>query len=393
MLGAVLYLPDAGSASLAARVLAGRSLTARALMAAVRSGVRTVGVPSILKDAALERAVARAPHLARAVCWLDAERSAPCEPFASGPCLLLPASSLLEARALVPLAGAPCGSRGAVLARSLRSGAPVLVVPDEMTVRLWSRLIAGAPLAAELARYALERKAEPRDGAGLLMTIHDAAGLAQAERALHLALRSESDSGLDRVLHRPCSWGLTRLLSATAATPNQVTLAGLLIGALAIWCFWRATPWSALWGILLYWLANVIDHCDGELARLTFQESAFGARLDWAADTVVHTGIALAIAVTGRCPIVLATLAATGVALSAWLAPRAPRDIVVAAGRLFDRLGSRDPFYAVLVAFALLVWFRPALVGSLAVLVAVGSHAYWIGVAAERQRTLRTESR
>ena len=99
------------------------------------------------------------------------------------------------------------------------------------------------------------------------MPIHDAAGLARAERALHLVLRSESDSRLDRVLHRPYSRWLTRLLSATPATPNQVTLASLHIGALAIWCFWHATPSTVLWGILLYWLANVVDHSDGELAR------------------------------------------------------------------------------------------------------------------------------
>lgn len=73
------------------------------------------------------------------------------------------------------------------------------------------------------------------------MAIHDAAGLARAECALHLAFRSESDSGLDRVLHRPCSWWLTRLLSATPATANQVTLASLLTGALAVWCCWGAT--------------------------------------------------------------------------------------------------------------------------------------------------------
>jgi phosphatidylglycerophosphate synthase len=224
------------------------------------------------------------------------------------------------------------------------------------------------------------------------MAIHDTAGLARAERALHVVLRSESDSRLDRVLHRPCSWWLTRLLSATPATPNQVTLASLLIGALAIWCFWHATPWTVLWGILLYWLASVVDHCDGELARLTRQESAFGARLDWVVDTVVHTGIALAIAVTGRCTILVATLAAAGVALSAWFAPRATRKIeTVGLGQVFSTLGTRDPFYAVLGAFALLVWFRPALVSALALLVAVGSHAYWIGVAARRHRKLRTE--
>jgi phosphatidylglycerophosphate synthase len=222
------------------------------------------------------------------------------------------------------------------------------------------------------------------------MPIHDAAGLARAERALHLVLRSESDSRLDRVLHRPCSRWLTRLLSATPATPNQVTLASLLIGALAIWCFWHATPSTVLWGILLYWLANVLDHSDGELARLTFQESAFGARLDWAVDTVVHTGVALAIAVTGRCTILVATLAAAGIAFSAWFAPRANRKIETAGlGRAFGALGTRDPFYAVLGAFALLVWFRPALVSTLALLVAVGSHAYWIGAAAQRLRTLQ----
>jgi phosphatidylglycerophosphate synthase len=181
------------------------------------------------------------------------------------------------------------------------------------------------------------------------------------------------------------------LLSATPATPNQVTLASLLIGMVAIWCFWHATPSSVLWGIVLYWLANVVDHSDGELARLTFQESPFGARLDWVADTVVHTGIALAIAVTGRCTILIATLAAVGVALSARLAPPAPRKIdPVGLGRLLHALGNRDPFYAMLVAFALLVWFRPSRVGALALLVAAGSHVYWISTAAQRHCKLKS---
>jgi phosphatidylglycerophosphate synthase len=48
---------------------------------------------------------------------------------------------------------------------------------------------------------------------------------------------------------------------------------------------------------LLFQFAAVIDCCDGEVARLTFTESAFGAWLDIAMDNVVHMAIFAGIAV------------------------------------------------------------------------------------------------
>ena len=59
---------------------------------------------------------------------------------------------------------------------------------------------------------------------------------------------------------------------------------------------------SALWywqtvGALLFLLHSIVDGCDGELARLRFQESRFGGILDFWGDNIVHVGIFACIAV------------------------------------------------------------------------------------------------
>src|SRR5260370_6917699 len=45
-------------------------------------------------------------------------------------------------------------------------------------------------------------------------------------------------------------------------------------------------------------MARIRDHADGEIARLAFQESQFGANLDWTIDTIIHSGLVLGMAVT-----------------------------------------------------------------------------------------------
>jgi phosphatidylglycerophosphate synthase len=41
-------------------------------------------------------------------------------------------------------------------------------------------------------------------------------------------------------------------------------------------------------GAVLFLLSTIVDGCDGEIARLTFRESPFGARLDILGDNLVH---------------------------------------------------------------------------------------------------------
>lgn len=67
-------------------------------------------------------------------------------------------------------------------------------------------------------------------------------------------------------------------------TANQVTLLGLFLAALSALLFSRREYWPALVGAILYYASMVLDCSDGEVARVTFSESRFGAWFETAAD-------------------------------------------------------------------------------------------------------------
>jgi phosphatidylglycerophosphate synthase len=376
---ALLYLPDDAALRLAAAPVAGRTLAVRAMVAALRAGASLIAVPSTLRDAEVERALRRMPALAAAVRWLTPDSPAPAEEPA--PWLLLPASSLIHVDALALLATpAP---RGAVLAPSAAGPAPVALAPTALVVARWKELAAGRPVGAALARQLAEAGAELREATGPHVTVREAGDLDRAEAALQATLGIAVDSGVDRYLHRRGSRWISRLLVRTPVTPNQVSLLSLAIGLVAIWCFWHATAASALLGVLVYALACIVDHADGEIARLTFQESRLGANLDWTIDTIIHAGIVLGIGVSsgGRLMGVVGLLAAAGVTLSAIFARYLARELEVGptVGGLLRNIANRDLFYLVLLSFAALRWLAPPLVFVVAVVVALGSQVYWVG--------------
>jgi phosphatidylglycerophosphate synthase len=347
------------------------------MVAALRAGASLIAVPSALRDAEAERALRRMPTLAAAVRWLVPGAPAPAEPDAW---LLLPASSLIHVSALAGLLAAPT-PRCAVLAPSAGGPAPVAVVPAPLVAELWTDLAAGRPVGALLTRRLVE--AEPREATGPYAAVRDTADLNRAERALEATLGIAVDSGVDRYLHRRGSRWISRLLVRTPVAPNHVSLVSLAIGLVAIWCFWHATAASALLGVVAYALACIVDHADGEIARLTFQESRLGANLDWTIDTIIHVGIVLGIGVSsgGRLMGGVGLLAAIGVTLSAVFARYLPREIEVgpSVGGLLTHIANRDLFYLVLLSFAALRWLAPSLVFVVAVVVAAGSQVYWVG--------------
>jgi phosphatidylglycerophosphate synthase len=384
---ALLYLPDDAAHGLAGRLVWGRTLAVRAMVAALRAGAGLVFVPSALREPAMERALRRMPTLAAAVRWVAPGDAVPADNGA--PWLLLPASSLIHASALAGLLRAP-RPQAARLKPSADGPGPVAVVPTTLIGSLWGGLSAGRPVGAALTRCLRETAAEDREATGPYVPVRDQSDFRRAEAALESTLGIPVDSGADRYLHRRGSRWLTRLLVHTPVTPNQVSLLSLAIGLGAIWCFWRATPASAPLGILLYALATVVDHADGEIARLTFQESAFGANLDWTIDTIIHAGIVLGIGVTAGGPFMVAigVMGAAGVSLSALFARSLPREIAVGptVGGLLKNIANRDLFYILLLGVTVLRWLAPALLAVAGVVVAVGSQAYWVGCIARIRR-------
>lgn len=90
---------------------------------------------------------------------------------------------------------------------------------------------------------------------------------------------------LIRHLSRP----VTPLLARLPVTANQITTAALALGLMAAYAAALGT-WAAtvVAGILLVG-CYVLDNCDGEIARLKNQCSAFGRHYDSFVDWVVHT--------------------------------------------------------------------------------------------------------
>jgi phosphatidylglycerophosphate synthase len=198
------------------------------------------------------------------------------------------------------------------------------------------------------------------------------------------------DSWLDRVFHRRLSQPVSRLAIRIGMSPNQVTLASLAAGLGGAWALAGGSAGAAALGLGLYLVAVVLDHADGEVARLTGTMSRVGHWLDIACDTAVHATLVLAMGVAagrlgeGSGPL-LGALAAAGVVASAAAASVWPL-LDAAAGprggrlaRVLDGMGNRHGFYALLLAFVAAAAWTPGLLPALLVVVGIGSHAYWVG--------------
>ena len=209
-----------------------------------------------------------------------------------------------------------------------------------------------------------------------------------AERRLYADLGSAIDTRLDRLVHRPLSRHLTRVAVALGLSPNLISLSNLALGLLAASCLSKATVGSTLLGIVVYFVSAVLDHVDGEVARLTHAESRLGEWLDVTVDNVVHALIAVAMGIAAErvagSGLALGVTMAIGFALSALAAKMSGHGAGVP--RALTRLGNRNGFYVLLLAFLALLALWPAALPALLLVAAVSSHRYWVGHVALRLR-------
>lgn len=203
--------------------------------------------------------------------------------------------------------------------------------------------------------------------------------ISRVETQLLRRLGRDGDSPLVRLIARRLSRMVTRQLIHTRMRPNHITLVSGAIGICG--ALFLAQPhmgWQVI-GSLLFLLSTVIDGCDGELARLTCQESTFGAKLDVTMDNVVHGVLFPAIALglyrqeQHTVYLILGALALGGIFLSMWVfVPHVlrPTSSRTRETRLHESLASRDFAYILpfLAIFHLLHWFLWA--------TAIGSYAF-----------------
>jgi len=197
--------------------------------------------------------------------------------------------------------------------------------------------------------------------------------LRAAERKLFASLKGDLEGFVDRYFNRVLSRRFTRIFLALGLSPNSVTALATIVGLISAVGFALGTYAAGLAAALLFQLAAVIDCCDGEIARLTFTESPFGAWLDIAMDNVVHMAVFGGIAMGSYAraagysdawvPLALGAAAILGNALSFVLVGKAQRinassewkspDHAAWSDFILKNVASRD-FSVIVLLFALL---------------------------------------
>lgn len=127
--------------------------------------------------------------------------------------------------------------------------------------------------------------------------ICDVVDVQAAEKKLFNSLKSESESFVDHFFNRKISRWVSPIFLTANISPNAITVFAAVVGLVAAASFSVGTYSAGIIAALLFQMAAVIDCCDGEVARLTFTESLFGAWLDIVMDNVVHMAIFGGIAV------------------------------------------------------------------------------------------------
>jgi phosphatidylglycerophosphate synthase len=91
---------------------------------------------------------------------------------------------------------------------------------------------------------------------------------------------------VDRYLHRPAGALIVRAVYSTGITPNQLTYASFVIGAIAAACFCQGDRALVVAGAFIQVGSNILDSADGMLARAKGLNSRFGATLDLMLDRI-----------------------------------------------------------------------------------------------------------
>jgi phosphatidylglycerophosphate synthase len=203
--------------------------------------------------------------------------------------------------------------------------------------------------------------------------------LARGERWLLARLLKDNEGFMSRYVERRISLAVSRRLARTFLTPNAMTGVSVAVGIAGALFFLSPRPVLEFAGALIFLLHSILDGCDGELARLKFQESRAGGVLDYWGDNLVHVAVFGCIAIgwsraVGQAwPLGLGAAAVAGTLLSAGFvylrtmtdAHEGPlfhsvsREPETRLSRFADHLARRDFIYVVVIlsAFGKAHWF------------------------------------
>lgn len=102
----------------------------------------------------------------------------------------------------------------------------------------------------------------------------------KAEKLLLKRLTKPTDGPVSKYLNRRISTKISKFLVKTSLKPNTVSFISFFVSLLSAFFFSAGNYLYVLAGGMLAQFSSVIDGCDGEVARLTFQKTEYGAWFD-----------------------------------------------------------------------------------------------------------------
>jgi len=376
-------LPEA---AMLGRRVAGLGLLTRALLTARHAGIeRLLVVASPAQQCELRRQVAIDRCLDGHVQWVDGVSEI--VPPAGCSTVMVP-SVILQADALRAWRVRADTADGVAIPAGVEVGP--WAVPSALVgacVAAAREGLAGLERFHQMLRSQARARAVPWEGAApqVVRSARDVPGVVQ--RMLRTQRSAEDGPIVDRFVNRTISERITRVAVRGPVTPNQVTVASLLTGLLGAWLLAHASFAASVSGLVLFQFSVVLDHVDGEIARLKFQFSRLGKWLDNVSDHVVDLAVIacvawrVAVAEEAWSVLPLGIAAAAGVTGSFavvfwWSLAERHTSGNEKARRGAETLGSmanRDGFCLALWATLLVgrpAWFLWTL--------AIGSNVYWV---------------
>jgi len=123
---------------------------------------------------------------------------------------------------------------------------------------------------------------------GAALDVSTSAARRRSAWRLLRASGKSTDRWIARHIHRKISRLFSYGLLQLGLTPNIATFLTFLVGVASAWQLAQTSHETMIMGALVFWFASIADGIDGEMARLTLRESAWGERLDTAVDQVTY---------------------------------------------------------------------------------------------------------
>jgi phosphatidylglycerophosphate synthase/uncharacterized membrane protein YbhN (UPF0104 family) len=290
----LLYVMRDSSVTVTPHVrLAGLPLSERMVRAALRAGYSQIIVwagPMMQDDRPFERTIAQFGHRVTVARTIDDWRAS-LDTLDQASTVTAIGAGTLVSPALLAEASTHAAGRSAPRDVPAGEGWPVsgavrLAVEDARDV--------GA-LAATLRSRGVDLKLPTGEDvsngrARLAIRIGSEADVPQAEATLRRSSYKDTDARVAR-FNRKISLPVSVALIRTPLTANQLSVILVAVGFYSAWLFSIGHYWPSVVAAFLSLAASIADGCDGEIARLKYQESALGCWIETVGDYSYYIAI------------------------------------------------------------------------------------------------------